>query len=80
MKSTYLQILNSGLILIIVCILIFNSIKEDDNEISRSAHRHGLHPDMDISAEDAEVQAVANAVWTDSVKAAWKTFKENSDL
>ena len=53
-------------------------IKEDDKEISRSAHRHVLHPDMDISAEDAEVQAVANSVWTDSVKAAWKTFQENS--
>ena len=46
-------------------------IKEDDAEISRSTHRHVLHPDMDISAEDAEVQAVANAVWTDAVKAAW---------
>ena len=55
-------------------------IKEDDKEISRSAHRHGLHPDMDISSEDAEVQAVANAVWTDSVKAAWKTFKDNQTL
>ena len=55
-------------------------IKEDDKEISRSAHRHVLHPDMDISAEDAEVQAVANAVWTDSVKAAWKTFQENSGV
>ena len=53
-------------------------IKEDDTEISRSRHRHVLHPDMDISAEDAEVKAVANAVWTDSVKAAWKTHKENS--
>ena len=53
-------------------------IKEDDKEISRSRHRHVLHPDMDISAEDAEVKAVANAVWTDSVKAAWKTHKENS--
>ena len=53
-------------------------IKEDGAEISRSRHRHGLHPDMDISGEDAEVQAVANAVWTDSVKAAWKTFKENN--
>jgi hypothetical protein len=31
-----------------------------------------------MSGEDAEVQAVANAVWTDSVKAAWKTFQENS--
>ena len=41
-------------------------------------HRHVVHPDMDISGEDAEVQAVANAVWTDSVKAAWKTFQENN--
>ncbi len=55
-------------------------IKEDDKEISRSAHRHTIHPDMDISGEDAEVQAVANAVWTDSVKAAWKTFQENSEV
>tara|TARA_R100000697_G_scaffold37220_1_gene49240 strand:- start:43 stop:294 length:252 start_codon:yes stop_codon:yes gene_type:complete len=55
-------------------------IKEDDNEISRSRHRHVVHPDMDISGEDAEVQAVANAVWTDSVKAAWKTFQENSEV
>ena len=53
-------------------------IKEDDKEISRSAHRHIVHPDDDISSEDAEVQAVANAVWTDDVKAAWKTHKENS--
>ena len=53
-------------------------IKEDDKEISRSRHRHVVHPDDDISGEDAEVQAVANAVWTDSVKAAWKTFQENS--
>ena len=55
-------------------------IKEDGAEISRSRHRHVLHPDMDISGEDAEVQAVANAVWTDSVKAAWKTYKENSAI
>ena len=53
-------------------------IKEDGTEISRNFSRHVLHPDMDISGEDAEVQAVANAVWTDSVKAAWKTFQENS--
>ena len=55
-------------------------IKEDDAEISRSRHRHVLHSDMDISGEDAEVQAVANSVWTDSVKAAWKTFQENSGV
>ena len=55
-------------------------IKEDGAEISRSRHRHVLYPDADISGENAEVQAVANAVWTDSVKAAYKTYKENSDL
>jgi hypothetical protein len=46
-------------------------IKEDGTEISRSRHRNTLHPDMDISSEDAEVQAVANAVWTDAVKTVW---------
>ena len=55
-------------------------IKEDGTEISRNFSRHVLHPDMDISGEDAEVQAVANVVWTDSVKAAWKTFQENSGV
>ena len=57
-------------------------IKEDSVEISRSRHRHVLHPGTldasdnlvatDISSEDAEVQAVANAVWTDAIKTAWK--------
>ena len=57
-------------------------IKEDGTEISRSRHRHVLQCGTlndsdalvatDISGEDAEVQAVANAVWTDAVKTAWK--------
>ena len=46
-------------------------IKEDGTEISRSRHRHVLHPHHDISSEDAEVQAVANVVWTQEVKDAW---------
>ena len=65
-------------------------IKEDDKEISRSRHRHVLQPctsskgedgkwthtDTDISKEASEVQAVANAVWTDTVKANYKAFIE----
>ena len=57
-------------------------IKEDGTEISRGRHRHSFNcgtlndsdalVDTDISSEDAEVQAVANAVWTDAVKTAWK--------
>lgn len=66
-------------------------IKEDGTEISRSRHRHVLQPfssskgeddkwthtDTDISSESTEVQAVANAVWTDTVKTNYKTFVES---
>ena len=66
-------------------------IKEDGTEISKSRHRHVLtpcssskdgdgkwtHTNTDISKEASEVQAVANAVWTDSVKANYKKFKES---
>ena len=55
-------------------------IKEDGTEISRSRHRHVLYPDADISGEHAEVQAICNTAWTDDVKAAWKTFKENNGV
>ena len=55
-------------------------IKEDGKEISRSRSRHVVHPDMDIAGEDAEVQAVANAVWTDAIKAAWADFKANQTI
>ena len=64
-------------------------IKEDGTEISRSYHRHTLQPftstkdgdtwnhtETDISGEDADVQAICNAVWTDTVKEAYKTFTE----
>jgi hypothetical protein len=50
-------------------------IKEDGVELSRGRHRHVVHPDQDITGEDAEVQAVCNAVWTDKVKASWETFQ-----
>ena len=65
-------------------------IKEDDTEITRSFHRHSLipyfsakdsdgnwtHTATDISAETATVQAIANAAWTDAVKAAYKVWRE----
>ena len=57
-------------------------IKKDGVELTRSFERYVLHPgtlnasdnlvDTDLSNEPAEVSAVCNAVWTDSVKAAWK--------
>ena len=58
---------------------------EDSVELTRKYHRHALQPgtldgsnnlvDTDISGENAEIQAVCNAVWTDQVKADYETFK-----
>jgi hypothetical protein len=58
-------------------------IKEDGTELNRSFHRHVVVPstktgdtwgDTDISGEDARVQAIANATWTDAVKTAYQTM------
>ena len=50
-------------------------IKEDGTVISRTKHRHVLTPHETITGEDAEVQAVCNSVWTDTIKANWNTFR-----
>ena len=50
-------------------------VAEDGTELTRSFHRHVLHPDADVTGEDAEVQAVCAAVWTDAVKAAYTEFR-----
>ena len=49
-----------------------NVIKRDDEEISRSFHRHILVPGSSLTDEDDRVVAVANATWTDEVVAAYK--------
>jgi len=58
-------------------------IKEDGTELNRSFYRHVLEPsiktgntwgDTDISSEDAKVQAICNATWTDAVKTAYQTM------
>jgi len=46
-------------------------IAEDGVEISRSFHRHVVMPDADLSAEDADVAAIAGQVFTDAAKAAY---------
>jgi len=47
-------------------------IQDEGSEISRSFHRHCLVPTDDVSGEDARVQAVANSLWTDEVKAQYQ--------
>ena len=68
-------------------------IKEDGVEISRSFHRKVLdcvtssydgsswtHTDTDVSGESAEVQGIASAVWTTTVKNAKKAANEAAGL
>ena len=56
-------------------------IMEDGNELNRNFYRHVLEPSVknddtfeytDISGEDAIVQAICNATWTDDVKKAYQ--------
>ena len=59
-------------------------IEKDGVELTRSFHRHALQcgtlnesdelVDTNISAEDADVQAICNAVWTTDVKNSYKAF------
>jgi len=47
-------------------------IEEDGTELSRSFHRHVVAPGDDVSGESAEVQAIATAVHTADVVAAYE--------
>ena len=63
-------------------------------ELTRSFHRHVLQPFQskkgsdgkwthtatDLSGEDASVKAIAEAAWTDSVKAKYKTWCESQSI
>ena len=55
-------------------------IDDSNDEIkSRSNYfRYVLSPDADISGQPAEVQAIANAAWTDEVKAAFTEHKASA--
>ena len=52
------------------------AIKEDGVEISSKFHRHVVVPGADVSAEDAKVQAIASAVHTPEVVAAYAAAQE----
>ena len=61
-------------------------IKEDDVEINRSFSRRIINcctktddtwADTDISSESSEVQGVCNAVWTNEIKTAYKTWHDS---
>jgi hypothetical protein len=47
-------------------------IEKDGTEIARTIHRHVLSPGDDVTNQDPKVQAIANAVWTEEVIAAYQ--------
>jgi hypothetical protein len=51
-------------------------IEEDGVELTRSFHRHVLHPGQDISEQSTEVQAIANSIWTEEIIAAWEANQQ----
>ena len=69
-------------------------IKEDGVELTRSFHRHVLdcvssvkndddswtHTDTDVSGESSEVQGIATAVWTTTIKNAKKAANEAAGI
>jgi hypothetical protein len=55
-------------------------IERDGTEISRSFHRHVVSPGDDVTNEDPKVQAIANAVWTEEVIAAYQALIANNTI
>lgn len=52
------------------------AIMEDGAEISYKYHRTSFMCDADVSGESAELQALAGALWTDEIKAAYEASKD----
>jgi hypothetical protein len=47
-------------------------IEKDGTELTRTFHRHVLAPGADLTNEDLKVQAIATAIWTEEVIAAYQ--------
>ena len=69
--------------IIVPCVSTYKSKTVDGVEqpdLDTDGKKQWTHTATDISAEATEVQAVANAVWTDTVKANYKTFVESQEV
>ena len=69
--------------IIVPCVSTYKSKTVDGVEqpdLDTDGKKQWTHTDTDISGEATEVQAVANAVWTDTVKANYKTFVESQTI
>ena len=56
------------------------AVMEDGVELSSSFHRHTIAPGSDVSGESAEVQAIAAAVHTAEVIAAYQAHVASQEV
>ena len=54
-------------------------IREDGTDLSRSFNRHVVMPDADVTQEDADVQAICNAVFTQTCKDNYQEFLDSQE-
>jgi hypothetical protein len=55
-------------------------VKDEDGKVTTAAKdAYWTHSDTDISKESTEVQAIANSVWTDAIKKAYKAHRESTE-
>jgi hypothetical protein len=52
-------------------------IMEDGNQISQTYHRSSLTPAQDLTGVPANVVAICNTVWTESVISAYQAAQES---
>jgi hypothetical protein len=75
-KNDKIEVLNLSTGYPVVQVRTATIIAEDGVEISRTFQRHVLTPHADLSSEDADVAAIAGAVFTDEAKAAYAATQE----
>lgn len=52
-------------------------VEKDGKEVGRTYHRHVRNPGDDVSEDCAELQAVAAALWTPEVVAAYQSHSNS---
>ena len=68
---------------IVPCVSTYKSKTVDGVEqpdLDADGKKQWTHTDTDISAEDDTVKAVCNAVWSDTIKANYKSFVESQEI
>lgn len=55
-------------------------IEKDGIEITRTFHRHVVHPGQDLTEQDPKVIAIANAIWTEDIIAEFNKSKEQNEI